>query len=97
MPGASADLFLSDACSGCVRQTMIKSADLSRRALNTPYLILKTPLYLRPGLKFGHVAKHTVKQVRNSSNSLKFAHEGWGVGSALPAVAKLFARQNTYF
>jgi len=56
------------------------SADLSRRALNTLYFILKTPLYLRPGLKFGHVAKHIVKQVRNSSNSLKLAREGWGWG-----------------
>ena len=76
---------------------MLKSADLSRRALNTLYLILKTPLYLLPGLKFGHIAKRIVKQLRNSSKSLKLAPEGWGVGSALPAVARLFARQNTYF
>ena len=62
---------------------MLKSADLSRRALNTPYLILKTPLYLLPGLKFGHVAKRTVKQVRNSSNSFKLAREGWGWWSSL--------------
>ena len=68
-----------------------QSADLSRRALNTLYLILKTPLYLRPGLKLGHVAKHTVKLVRNSSNSLKLAPEGWGVGVGVlpPAVTKL--------
>ena len=59
---------------------VLQSADLSRRALNTLYLILKTPLYLLPGLKFRHVAKRTVKQVRNSSNSLKLAREGWGGG-----------------
>ena len=38
-----------------------KSGELSRRALNTLALTLNTPLYLLPGLKFGHLAKHIVK------------------------------------
>ena len=40
-----------------------KSADLSRRALSTPHLILKTPLYLLPGLDVGNVTKRTIKRL----------------------------------